>query len=224
MGELPARRAVLEQRRCGQGGRGLSPRHRARARVRAAARGPGQGGVGQGRSRSGDLAVHGGRATLSVPRVRHRARGPLRGAGGAGTGRSAVRARPRRARPVRGQRREHRPRARALRRRPRRCSRRAGGRSRGVGAPAEHPRGGCARVGVVRERAVRAGRSVRRQGARARDAERVVHVPRGHDPAPPGQRRRRRDLLREALATNPNFSILYAQAAKDTLAKLEGAA
>jgi tetratricopeptide (TPR) repeat protein len=32
-----------------------------------------------------------------------------------------------------------------------------------------------------------------------------------------------RDLLREALATNPNFSILYAQAAKDTLAKLEGA-
>lgn len=33
-----------------------------------------------------------------------------------------------------------------------------------------------------------------------------------------------RDLLREALATNPNFSILYAQTAKDTLAKLEGTA
>ena len=32
-----------------------------------------------------------------------------------------------------------------------------------------------------------------------------------------------RDLLGEALATNPNFSILYAQAAKDTLAKLQGA-
>jgi tetratricopeptide (TPR) repeat protein len=31
-----------------------------------------------------------------------------------------------------------------------------------------------------------------------------------------------RDLLREALATNPNLSILYAQTAKDTLAKLEG--
>jgi len=31
-----------------------------------------------------------------------------------------------------------------------------------------------------------------------------------------------RDLLREALATNPNFSILYAQAAKVTLANLEG--
>jgi tetratricopeptide (TPR) repeat protein len=33
-----------------------------------------------------------------------------------------------------------------------------------------------------------------------------------------------RDLLGEALKTNPNFSILYAQAAKDTLAKLRGAA
>jgi hypothetical protein len=33
-----------------------------------------------------------------------------------------------------------------------------------------------------------------------------------------------RDLLGEALATNPNFSILYAQAARDTLAKLGGAA
>lgn len=33
-----------------------------------------------------------------------------------------------------------------------------------------------------------------------------------------------RHLLGEALATNPNFSILYAKTAEDTLAKLEGAA
>jgi tetratricopeptide (TPR) repeat protein len=33
-----------------------------------------------------------------------------------------------------------------------------------------------------------------------------------------------RELLRGTLATNPNFSILYAQTAKDALAKLEGVA
>ena len=141
-----------------------------------------------GDTRSGDRRLRATRHAVPVAGARRHPRGPLRGRRRDRGGRGTVRPRPGRGAALPGERREHRPRDRAVRGGSPGRGLGAGGaprRPRRVGPPHERPRSGRPGLGPVRERPLPGGRGRLGAGTAPRHTERAVPVPCGDDQAPP---------------------------------------